>query len=131
MNNNCLLTHVLSSFKIYLKTSARSNQKLKILHGCIAEDIAQRLGKKYEVKSLGYQEGKEAKIQGRYIDKNVDIAIVHQQKPIAGIGVKFVMGNYTQNSNNYFENMLGETANIRCNGIAYFQIFIIPEHLPY
>lgn len=51
--------------------------------------------------------------------------------PIAGIGVKFVMQNYSQNSNNYFENMLGETANIRCAKIPYFQIFIIPEKLPY
>ena len=41
------------------------------------------------------------------------------------------MQNYSQNSNNYFENMLGETANIRCTNIPYFQIFIIPDKLPY
>ena len=41
------------------------------------------------------------------------------------------MQNYSQNSNNYFENMLGETANIRCANIPYFQIFIIPDTLPY
>ena len=40
------------------------------------------------------------------------------------------MQNYSQNSNNYFENMLGETANIRCANIPYFQIFIIPDTLP-
>ena len=50
---------------------------------------------------------------------------------VAGIGVKFVMQNYSQNSNNYFENMLGETANIRCSNVPYFQIFIIPEAMPY
>jgi len=33
--------------------------------------------------------------------------------------------------NNYFENMLGETANIRSNHIPYFQIFIIPDKIPY
>ena len=27
--------------------------------------------------------------------------------------------------------MLGETANIRSNNIPYFQIFIIPDHIPY
>lgn len=27
--------------------------------------------------------------------------------------------------------MLGETANIRCANIPYFQIFIIPDKLPY
>lgn len=41
------------------------------------------------------------------------------------------MRNYSQNSNNYFESMLGETANIRSNRIAYFQIFIIFSKVPY
>ena len=41
------------------------------------------------------------------------------------------MRNYSQNSNNYFENMLGETANIRANSIPYFQVFIIFEKVPY
>lgn len=53
------------------------------------------------------------------------------KKPIAGYAVKFVMRNYSQNSNNYFENMLGETANIRSNNIPYFQIFIIFDKVPY
>jgi hypothetical protein len=61
----------------------------------------------------------------------VDITIFKDKKPIAGIGVKFVMQNYSQNSNNYFENMLGETANIRGCKIPYFQIFIIPDKIPY
>ena len=39
--------------------------------------------------------------------------------------------NYSQNSNNYFENMLGETANIRTKGLPYFQIFIILDKIPY
>ena len=63
--------------------------------------------------------------------KKVDITIKKENKAIAGIAVKFVMQNYSQNSNNYFENMLGETANIRCNHIPYFQIFIILDKLPY
>lgn len=73
----------------------------------------------------------EEKLDGRYIDKVVDITIKRGQNAIAGIGVKFVMQNYSQNSNNYFENMLGETANVRCANIPYFQIFIIPDKLPY
>jgi len=51
--------------------------------------------------------------------------------PVAGMAIKFVMSNYMQNSNNYFENMLGETANIRCNKIPYFQVFVIPDKIPY
>src|SRR5947209_19973275 len=41
------------------------------------------------------------------------------------------MSNYRQNSNNYFENMLGETANIRTNSILYFQIVICFARSPY
>jgi hypothetical protein len=41
------------------------------------------------------------------------------------------MSNYSQNSNNYFESMLGETANIRTNNILYFQIVICFARPPY
>ena len=101
------------------------------MHGAIANDLKKRLGGSYSIQSLGIGNGKEMKIEGRYIDKAVDITILKKTKPIAGIGVKFVMQNYSQNSNNYFENMLGETANIRCANIPYFQIFIIPDKIPY
>lgn len=81
--------------------------------------------------SQGYGSDREGDLCGRYIDKKVDITIYKSGKPVAGIAVKFVMQNYAQNSNNYFENMLGETANIRSNGIPYFQLFIILDKLPY
>ena len=131
MDNQEFLTVVGNSFKKFLETGSRSNEKLKILHGAIANDLQNRLGKGYSIQSLGIGNGKEMKIDGRYIDKAVDITILKNAIPIAGIGVKFVMQNYSQNSNNYFENMLGETANIRCANIPYFQIFIIPDKLPY
>lgn len=131
MDNQEFLTVVGNSFKKFLETGSRSNEKLKILHGAIAMDLKERLGEEYSVKSLGVGEGKELRLDGRYIDKAVDVTILHRDSPVAGIGVKFVMQNYSQNSNNYFENMLGETANIRCANIPYFQIFIIPDKLPY
>lgn len=131
MDNQEFLRVVGNSFKKFLETGSRSNEKLKILHGAIAKDLKDRLGVGYSVCSLGIGNGKEEKLDGRYIDKVVDITIKRGQKSIAGIGVKFVMQNYSQNSNNYFENMLGETANIRCANIPYFQIFIIPDTLPY
>lgn len=131
MDNQEFLTVVGNSFKKFLETGSRSNEKLKILHGAIAKDLKECLGTGYSVCSLGIGNGKEEKLDGRYIDKVVDITIKKGQKSIAGIGVKFVMQNYSQNSNNYFENMLGETANIRCANIPYFQIFIIPDTLPY
>lgn len=132
MNNSQFLAILKKSFITYLQTGARSNKKLGILHGAISEDLKERLNDiNYSVYSLGYGTGKEHKINGRYVDKTVDITIAESNMPVAGIAVKYVMSNYSQNSNNYFENMLGETANIRCAKIPYFQIFIIPDKIPY
>lgn len=118
-----------ASFRAYLQTNARSNEKLKILHKKIAQDLQNKFGKDYEIHALGIN--KEKILQGRYYDKAVDIAIFHQGVAVGGVAVKFVMSNYAQNANNYFEGMLGETANLRANGVKYFQIIIIPKHLPY
>lgn len=133
MNNLDFLNIISLSFKEFLESgTSRSNAKLKPLHGAIAQDIASRLGEDYKVFSQGYGNDKEEKICGRYVDKMVDITVQDcKGKAVAGIAVKFVMQNYSQNSNNYFENMLGETANIRSNKIPYFQVFIILDKLPY
>ncbi|MBQ9254280.1 MAG: hypothetical protein IJ213_01895 [Bacteroidales bacterium] len=132
MDNQKFLQVIKASFKKFLITGSRSNEKLKILHGAIANDIIEKLNDEtYSVNSLGIGRGQESTIRGRYIDKKVDITITKNEDVVAGIGVKFVMQNYSQNSNNYFENMLGETANIRSRSIPYFQIFIIPDVLPY
>lgn len=132
MDNQDFINRISSSFKEFVESgTSRSTAKLKPLHGAIAEDIASRLGSSYHVLSQGYEEDKEGIIQGRYIDKRVDITIMRGRDAVAGIAVKFVMQNYSQNSNNYFENMLGETANIRSAKVPYFQIFIILDKLPY
>ena len=135
MNDEIFLDVIKQSFIKYLTTNARSNEKLKILHAKIAEDLDNKLKdmKKllYSVSALGYQNNKEEIIKGRYIDKKVDITIKDNSEIISGIAVKYVMSNFLQNSNNYFENMLGETANIRSAKTLYFQLLIIPEKLPY
>jgi len=144
MDNQEFLKVISDSFKKFLSDSQQgkdasrnggNDSKLSILHSAIAMDILLRIDptgiEGYSVMALGVGSGKEAVIGGRYIDKKVDITILKNYKPIAGIAVKFVMQNYAQNSNNYFENMLGETANIRCTRIPYFQIFIIPDKMPY
>jgi hypothetical protein len=41
------------------------------------------------------------------------------------------MQNYSQNSNNYFEMMLGQTANMRTMDIPCFQIIVLFENVPY
>lgn len=131
MNNQQFLRVIAMSFKKFLQTHPRSNEKLKVLHGKIAEDIKNKLGKPHKIKSYGIENGREGKMNGRYIEKTVDILISKENRDLAGIGVKFVMNNYSQNSNNYFENMLGETANIRAGRKKYFQILVLPEKMPY
>lgn len=132
MTNNEFLEVIRESFNTYLSVgTSRSTAKLKTLHGHIASDIKSVLGKDFSVFSQGYGNDSEGCIDGRYYPKNVDITVSKNGKPVAGYAVKFVMRNYSQNSNNYFENMLGETANIRANSIPYFQIFIIFEKVPY
>ena len=111
--------------------TSRSTAKLVPLHGAIARDMHERFGDAYAIQSQGYAQGKEGTIAGRYMDKKVDITILRDGIPVCGIAVKFVMQNYSQNSNNYFENMLGETANIRASKCPYFQLFAIPDRLPY
>ena len=123
------------SFIRYLETSARSNEKLKILHGAIAQEIAAKIDQEYRIHSLDKKDSKEKNVSGLFMNKNVDITISKrikdQWKDVCGIAIKFVMSNYHQNSNNYFENMLGETANIRMNQIPYIQILILETNIPY
>lgn len=132
MTNEGFLKVLTNSFNAFIDAgTSRSTEKLKPLHGAIACDLAYRLGGDFSVCSQGYADDREGIMQGRYIDKRVDITVLCGSEPVAGVAVKFVMQNYSQNSNNYFENMLGETANIRCNHFPYFQIFIILDKLPY
>lgn len=130
-SNNEFAKVIAQSFQTFLRTGSRSNQKLKPLHSAIASDLAQMLGKDYQIVSQGYEEGREARIDGRYVSKAVDITIQHNNKAVAGVAVKFIMQNYSQNSVNYFENMLGETANIRSTGIPYFQVIIMCDNMPH
>jgi len=131
MNNQQFLQTISRSFKVFLVAGSRSPKKLKVLHKEIAVDIQNRLGNDYTVRSYGIGDGTEGTIRGRYMEKRVDILIYNNNKELGAVGIKFVMNNYSQNSNNYFENMLGETANIRASNKNYFQILILPDRVPY
>jgi len=131
MNNNGFLSVLKTAYRDYLNSHRRSNAKLKTLHGKIAEDLQTRLGTDYNVMALGFGDEREASISGRYMDKRVDISVFRDGQELGGVAIKFIMTNYSQNSNNYFESMLGETANIRSANKSYFQIIILPEKLPY
>ena len=89
------------------------------------------LSNEYTVISLNSVSNQEAKITGGYYDKIVDIAIKLKEKVVGVVGIKFVMQNYAQNANNYFENLLGETINIQLTAIPYFKVLFLQRETPY
>jgi len=115
----------------YLTVHARSSEKIVPMHRCIAQILKEKLGDEYIIKSMGIGDNKEFKFEGKYYEKDLDITILKDGKPISALGFKFVTSNYKQNSNNYFENMLGETANVKRNNLFYGQILILKEKMPY
>lgn len=131
--NQELIDSIEESFKYVLsgKNKNRSSSKVDIIHGNIVRHLQKCLGEEYIVKTK-HTTGKEEIIVGRYNEKRVDILVERRRdnKQIAGLGLKFILSSFQKNSNNYFENMLGETANIRSNNIPYFQIIILLENIP-
>ncbi len=115
----------------YLKIHSRSSKKIVPMHKCISEILIKKLGKKYEIKSKGIGNNKEFKFNGKYYHKDLDITVLINGKPISALGFKFITSNYKQNSNNYFENMLGETANVRRNNLLYGQLLVFKAEVPY
>lgn len=115
----------------YLLVHARSSTKIVPMHRCIAHILQKKLGENYSIKSMGVGDGREFNFKGAYYSKNLDITILKEGKPVSALGFKFVTSNYKQNSNNYFENMLGETANVKKNGLIYAQILVLKEQMPY
>lgn len=119
------------SLALYHECGARSNRKLYPVHGCIAKFVLDALGGEYQVKSLGINDNKEATIRGRYYDKRADITVIKNGKELAVVSFKFVISNYKQNSINYFEHMVGETANLRRNDVGFAHILVLRGSMPY
>lgn len=134
MNNtqDKFLKAINTSFVAYNKKGgARSSKKLIPIHKFLSEAILEKLEKGYSIKSLGVGDGKEATIDGKYYPKDLDIAIFKNNKIIATVSFKFVTSNYKQNANNYFENLMGETANIRRVNIGFAHFLLLRGHTPY
>ncbi len=121
-------------YKKYLSVHPRSSEKIVPMHKCISEIILSKLGGKkagFTIKSKGIDNNKEFNFQGKYYSKDIDITILYKDKPISGLGFKFITSNYKQNSNNYFENMLGETANLKRADFLYGQVLVFKHKMPY
>jgi hypothetical protein len=120
-----------ASYKKYLTDGPRSSKKLGPVHSFIANALQMKLGNSYEIKSLGFGDNNELNFAGKYYDKDLDISVLKDGMPVSAIALKFVSTNYKQNGNNYFENMLGETANIKRNDLVYGQVIILRKEMPY
>lgn len=101
------------------------------IHKFLSETILVNLKNGYSIKSLGIGDGKEATIEGKYYPKDLDVAIFKNNKVVATVSFKFVTSNYKQNANNYFENLMGETANIKRQNIGFAHFLALRGHTPY
>ncbi|MDR3232796.1 MAG: hypothetical protein LBT46_03885 [Planctomycetaceae bacterium] len=119
------------SFRQYQIRGARSTKKLKPIHKYFAEIMQEIWGSNFTVHYLGTST-KELTVEGKYYPKDIDVTITQYGKPVFCLGIKFVTSNYKQNANNYFENMMGETANIQALGrLPYAQLIILRRETPY
>lgn len=91
-SNKDFLSVISTSFEEFVNSgTSRRPDKLKPLHGAIAEDLAEMLGEDFSIVAQGYGCGKEGIISGRYMDKKVDVIVYHGEEVAAGIEVKFIM----------------------------------------
>lgn len=119
------------SFKMYKLHGARSNAKLKPIHKFVADTLFTIFNHDFELHYLG-DDNKELTVEGKYYPKDIDITVTKNGNPVFCVGIKFVTSNYKQNANNYFENMMGETANIQAKGnLPYAQLLILRRETPY
>ena len=131
-NEEKFIEAINKSFKEYNLKGARSTAKLKPVHSFIAKYLYEKLDKNYKIYSQGFQDEREYTIDGKYYPKKEDIVVLGpDHRPLIAISFKFVTSNYKQNSNNYFENLLGETANIRRKNVGFAHLLVLRGHTPY
>ena len=130
-NEKEFLKAIEKSFQAYKEKGARSTAKLKPIHKFVADTLAKIWGNGFEICYLG--DGvREKTVAGKYYPKDIDITVLEGENPVFCLGIKFVTFNYKQNTNNYFENMMGETANIQAVGnLPYAQLIVLRHETPY
>jgi hypothetical protein len=121
-----------NSFANYQTSGPRSTEKLKPLHQYVASVLGGIWGGAFRIFYMG-DKTKEMKVVGKYYPKDIDITVTDELgKPVFCLGIKFVTSNYKQNANNYFEGMMGETANIQAlKNTPYVQLIILRHKTPY
>jgi hypothetical protein len=128
-NHLDFIESVKKSFENYNQFGKRSSKKVSPIHNYLADVLCSIYGSEYEVYCS--DRNKEFKATGKYYNKNIDITVVKDNNSVFCLGVKFITSNFKQNANNYFESMLGETANIQTNNIPYAHIIVFRKETPY
>lgn len=123
------------SFMQVYQYGRKSPRRVKHIHYWVRNYIQTRLGNNYRCYSYHphlKEDDREIKVAGKFYPKNSDITICNRDEDVLGvISVKFIMSNYKQNANNYFESMIGECYNLKANNIKYGHIMICPYLVPY
>jgi len=128
INRQHFYNAIRESYIKYLTQGSRSPEKLKPIHSWIGKTYQNILGEEYDV---SYLNGSEITIEGRYYPKRVDIAVFKNETVQFVVSFKFVTSNYKQNVNNFFENLLGECANIKSQEIGFGHIVVMRNKIPY
>lgn len=120
---------------LYFQMGERSARKVMPLHGFVSQSIKGLLGDGYQVISLSEDstQSREEKVKGLFYDKDVDVAVKRGDRVLGVVSIKFVMSNYGQNANNYFEGLLGECQNLKLAnpGLVFWYFFVGFSRVPY
>ena len=133
-NNNIhdrFLRAMQGSYEKVLEHGVRSNEKTKVLHGWVQEELGRELGRDYTFTGQSPTSRSEAKVAGMYYGKRVDVLVSRGNQQLGVVSVKFVISNYWQNSVNYLEQQIGETANLRRRNVVYGNLFCVTNPIPY
>ncbi len=126
------LNAIQESYAAYVDCGPRSSEKLKPLHQWVGDKMQELLGEEYDIHSLRKDtRGGEKTIPGQYYEKTVDVSICKSDVDLGIISIKFITSNFKQNANNYFEHLMGETANLRRKNIVFGHLMVIPNEIPY
>lgn len=118
--------NIQDAIKNYFIHGSRSNKKLIPIHSYVANHLKNKTHLK-----INALPDKEINIIGKYYNKKVDICLYNDVQNYGHISIKFIMSNYSQNSNNYFESLIGELINLKINGLIQWFILIIFDEIPY
>jgi len=119
------LSMIKEATEMFLVNGSRSNKKVNIVHEFIKKNIERIINDNgldgYEVKL----EHSVASVNSSG-KKRCDIVILKCNIPYLIIPCKFIMSNYMQNKNNFWENLTGEIVHLK---MANKNLYILPINI--